>query len=308
MLVITIPSRGRPFNTTFKLVEKANCPVYVYVHEPEFHIYKECAPSHFEIVKHNCNSIGQIRNFIQKHQAEAGNDILMLDDDIRAFYQNNGLWKASINDVLEKTEDFPDYAILSVPAVASLPSNLRDAIQVWDKRFIGVSYVLRSSVYGQGLHFEESPEMSEDVAFTIEASVMGLNVGLLPFISVSKCGVVGETYFGHPWYEMSGLSLYEKYGNIIKLVQSGNIASYILDLRQVEPYKLRGNKPVYSVKSNAVIQRLLEPNQSQGSVDPDFAKMLLKVWLSTRDKPMVDHAMPHTGDRYWLWHPYKELS
>ena len=302
-LVITIPSRGRPHNTTFKLVEKAKCPVYIYIHEPEYRIYKECVPEHFIIVPHNYNNIGQIRGFIQKQQAEAGNAILMLDDDIRAFYQDNGLFKDSINTIIEKIEDVLNKHEIFVMRINTImPTSLKNPILKTNGKIVGVSYVLRPLVYQKGIMFLNDSDISEDIDFTLQSVINKIDIAILPFICNSRMGEQGYTYFGREWYSTGMINCYKKYGNLISLFNTNsNVAAAEMDFHQIENYLLRGNTPLYSVKSNEVIQDLLK----HGQADPSLFNVLAKI----SGRPSTNDIIPPLENReYWNYCPYKEIK
>ena len=86
-LVLAVASKGRATTSVIlkrckNIVDKVT--IYVYVDENEAAIYKEEYPD-FKVVTHNYKNILDIRHFVQEHQYELDNNVLMLDDDIVKF-------------------------------------------------------------------------------------------------------------------------------------------------------------------------------------------------------------------------------
>jgi len=302
-LVITIPSRGRPHNTTFKLIEKTKLPVYVYVHEPEYRAYKEYAPEHFNIVTHNCETIGEIRGLIQKQQAQMGNAILMLDDDILGFYQNDGLFKESFNTIVDKIEGIKDsHDILMMKGTYNIPQSLKTPICPGDK-VIAIAYVLRPQVYEKGVIFP-TDDISEDVDFTFQVLLSGLDVAILPYMYINKMGDPRQSHFGGMWYSKSAVKLYAKYGNLMHLFEKNNRLDAWIDYCQLEKYKQRNGEPLYSISSNSLILDLIKQSEIPDRIEEEYAGILRDAWGKISEKLATGKTPPKENDAYWRYCPF----
>jgi hypothetical protein len=312
-LVIAVLSRGRPYNTTFRFIEKAVCPIYVFVHEPEYRLYKDAVPEHFEIVSHNEKDIGAIRFFIQERFAQEGKTVLMMDDDISAVWKSDGLFKAGINELLESVANhMEDYEALGFDFVPKLPDCLGDPAKPWFFKVLACMFVLSPSVFDKGVVFTTlSGGANEDMEFSIQCAIKDIHVGILPFSLHQLYGKAQHTYFGKWFYTSSILNLYEKYGNIMQLTTTFPISG-VINYNNVAGYKHRGGVPVYSKQSNKILFDATLDQAGLVAADPMYVNALFNTVTAVQGKLDADDAVSFIEDEentiYWNYVPFDRIT
>ncbi|MDR1838689.1 MAG: hypothetical protein LBQ93_03770 [Treponema sp.] len=292
-LAIAVPSKNRPFSGTFNYLKTVkNFPVYVYVHEPEYDLYKEFMPGHFTIIPHDKESIGQIRGFIIKTHFEKNEAVLMMDDDLKGIYSLEGEYLCSLNSILKEIEKRMENADILCFYVCSDFCNgsfYKKKPAPVEHGMINNAYVICPTAYQKGLRMCDEKECSEDYEMSVSAINMGLKISRIPFICFfDVCGP--ETHFGRIWYAISGIKLYEKYGSIFPLYL--NKENYITTLFYFpQLIKKPGEAPVYSPLSNAVIDYLIDYHNNPGLPEP-YARLknqLIETKKAISGKPLTDN-------------------
>jgi hypothetical protein len=260
--VIAIPSKGRLYGETFSLVKKIKekIDIYVYVNEVELEAYSEEYPD-FIFVPHNKKSIGEIRLFIQEHQYQLGNDMMMMDDDIRGFKDIDSC-QISINRIIREAKEH----IKQYPLVYYFYDGAQMDAKVIDEMEFGMfcpgAVVVESTeLYEKGIRYR-GDVFAEDTNLYMQLITKTPEVKslLLPFF-VDPNTENAISHFTTEFRNCAIIEAYLMYGDVIELRQDYDmlVASILAD--KIERYRLNGAS--YS-KENDVILKNIEANGFPG--------------------------------------------
>jgi hypothetical protein len=257
-LVIAIPSKGRLYGETFTLVKKIKekkekIDIYVYVDEVELEAYSEEYPD-FIFVPHNKKSIGEIRLFMQEHQYHLGNDMIMMDDDIKTFLDING-FQISINRIIRETKEaleqipFVYYYHNGQQSLTADPSNTEFGI------FTPASVVaLSSELFESGIKYRNDV-ISEDFDFYFQLLMQDMDMKLLPFF-IDKNVDDLISHFTLEFRNSSIIETYLKYGDVIEMRQNYDALMPNIAGAKIANYKQNG--AVYSEESDTMLKNIKE--------------------------------------------------
>lgn len=290
-LAVAVPSRGRPFGSTFQILKAVkDFPVYVFVHTPEYELYKNYMPSNFTIIPHDCGNLGQIRNLIMEYFSEKDCPVLMFDDDIKKIYHPDGKYQAGINTVLNDIASHLGqgdiYAFYNFSETLLKDACYRELPKPVNYGSFGNSFIICPSAYKKGLKASNGSADSEDFTLSVEAILLNLKIVRIPYISV--CDVGGDdSYYGKIWYAVSDVRLYEKYGAVfqLNLDKEDCICNNYFFPRMVK------EETAYSPLSNAVIDWLISWHNNQDLPEPykKFKEQLVKTKKAIEGKPLIDN-------------------
>jgi hypothetical protein len=277
--VIAIPSKGRLTGFTFSLLKNLSIPVYVYVDEKESDAYEDYYPE-FTIVPHNKKNIGAIRHFIQEEQAKAGNTVLMLDDDILGFYDEEAEYSVSLKKILNTIEDLLNKGNDAIGFRTIYQEN--DTSKIFkmspDVPYFFAAFVLSPKVYMNGIRFTEEDTISEDSDFLIQVELHKDTVKtfMLPYGAKYLCNDF-STHFNNEWRNKASIKLYEKYGNLVNLYQNGDTVKTGIIYNNIKYYKEHGL--VYTKASNNVLVSMY----GNKFIDEDFMLKALETCCCKKD-------------------------
>lgn len=244
-LVIGVISRSRPAGSTFQWVKKASVPVFVYVHEPEKTLYEELLPENFTVVAHDLDTIGKIKNFVHQHQAELGNKVMIMDDDITGIWNYDKSFLVSINDIIEKVN-----------------STKADAIVFqWQINGIGPLAMLCGAyvVFPHMVHIKmnEGKYENEDCDGFLQYYLAEAKIERLPFVIKHEINSA-DSHFSNIWRCLVSANMYKKYGDICRLRKApGNLfIEYDADLKIARDRKKNGIQ--YDFNSHKAIRDCIE--------------------------------------------------
>jgi hypothetical protein len=250
--VITVISKNRVFKETFTLLnvlKKYN--IFVYVDEQEQDAYKEVYPK-YNIVPHTFKTINEIRGFIQKHQHDLGNDMLMFDDDIH-FFMNEECFIRPLNEVIETTiPEFKKYDFLYF-------KHKGDTFKQYFQ--IGASVVgLSLRLYDKGIVYKNNATF-EDTDFHLTLTLKNVPSKLLPY-RIIKNDDINLSSFGTEWYQRALITLYQKYGDIIYLVLDNDTLDYGILIEKFDDFKKYG--ACFDSKENKAVLENIKINKFYG--------------------------------------------
>jgi hypothetical protein len=252
-LVITIPSKGRLQSETFRLLESANnldIFVYVYVDELEYTPYQETYPN-YNIIPHDKKTINDIRAFIQEHQHGLGNNMIMMDDDIKFFKDING-YSVSFNKIIRDVKE----ALEKVDFVYFHHDGLQGFVTEENEQseiFTAASVIAMSTnLYEKGVVYHNNV-ISEDFDFYFQVLLNNAKWRLLPYF-INKNTDINVSNFDLEFRNKSIIETYLKYGDVINLrLDLDELHPNIAEAR-IKEYKKHG--AVYSDKSDFFIHNI----------------------------------------------------
>ena len=252
-LAIAIPSKGRLYGETFSLVSKAKATdIYVYVDEVEREAYEEEFVGKFTVITHNKNSINEIRLFMQEHQHSLGNDMMMMDDDIKGFKDIDG-YQVSINKIIREAKE----ALEAVPFIYFFHEGQQDMAKDIDNLEYGIftpaSVVCESSeLFDEGIRYRTGV-VSEDFDYFFQLKLEEKPLLLLPyFIDKNTDNVI--SHFNLDFRNASIIETYLKYGDVIEMRQDYDMLLPNIAGAKIAGYKQHG--PTYTPGSDAILENI----------------------------------------------------
>jgi len=244
---ISVLSRSRPFGQTFRWVKKAKCPVYVYVHEPEKTLYREHLPEHFNIVTHNEDNIGKIRNLIHKQQAKLGNKSIILDDDIVSIKNEEFTFMVSINEIIDYMENTEADLILFYYAILGINRKC-------PMNYLGGAYVVFPHMVK--IKMNTGKYENEDVDGFLQYALEGADIKYAPFCI--NHAINEHSHFNPVWTTISRVNMYKKYGDIcpLKFDNTGLLLTYNTNVGIIKERKKNGIK--YTAECHNIIKECID--------------------------------------------------
>jgi hypothetical protein len=251
-LAITIPSKGRLHGETFALVAKAkDTPVYVYVNQIEHEAYAEEYPN-FNLIPHDKKTINEIRLFIQEHQHSLNNNMLMMDDDIRGFKDEDG-HQISINYILRGIKDALEFK----PFVYFFHHGQEEMSKIIDNITYGIftpasAVALSSDLYTQNIRYP-TDVISEDFGFYFLLLLNNIDIQLYSYF-IDKNTDNAISNFTTEFRNSSIIESYLLYGDVIEMQQDYDSILPNIAGSRIAHYKKHG--PVYTPESDRVLQSI----------------------------------------------------
>ena len=244
-LAIAVISRSRPMGETFQWIRQAKIPVFAYIHEPEKTLYKEQLPENFNIVTHNFNTVGEIRNYVHRHQAKQKNKVLILDDDITGIWNHDKSFMASINEIIE---------IINATEADLILFQWQLDVEAETIPLCGAYVAMPNMAH---IKMNEGIYENEDFDGYLQYFLHGAKIHTLPFIFTHEIRS-SDSHFNDIWKCLSMANMYKKYGDIVtlKFDMSGLYLTSEISLDTAE--KRKNGKIQYKNETNAVIEDCIQ--------------------------------------------------
>jgi len=275
-VTIAVPSKNRPYGSTFKLLESANANIVVYVDESEADKYKKALPHHFKMRTHKLTTIGEIRNLI--NEENESNYLISLDDDINSI-------SVSINELINQVINIKsDILLFSYAEIKANGEYLFMSKRYW----LGGAYAIMPNVK---VFMETRPYYNEDVDAFFRCLKRNLVITNLPITIEHNSGSVISN-FTKAWRIIAFVNLYKVWGDKHEIMfdEKKKIYKGIFGMDKFQEEEI-----FYSEKGNKTIERLIE-EYSENSEIVTQLKETLEYVKRGNIRPIP------------LWNEYKSIT